>query len=107
MKMYYIEFVDFALKRATQSRCPIESPEQRTGKISDPNAFQINRKADWHGASSRPVNVRSKDVDLMPSRRQRLAKAVGSKDWPSVAHCRHVARDDMKHPHKSTFQNSP
>src|SRR6516165_11569223 len=104
MKMHYIEFVDFPLKRATQFRCPIESSEQRTRKISDPNAFQINREADWHGASSRPVNVRSKDVDLMPSRRQRLAKAVGSKDWPSVAHSWHVARDDVKHLHKSTFR---
>lgn len=103
MKMYYFEVTDFAHKRATQTRCPIESPEQRTRKIMDPNTFQINRKSDWHGACSRPVNVRSKDVDLMSSRRQGLAKAVGSKDRPSVAHSRHVARDDMKHPHESTF----
>src|SRR5450759_2223250 len=103
MKMYDIEFADFALKRATQRRCPIESSEQRTRKISDLNAFQINRKSDWHGTVSRPVNVRSKDLDFMPSCRQRLAEAMNRKDWPSIAHSRQVARDDVKDPHKSIF----
>jgi hypothetical protein len=103
MKMYDIEFADFALKRATQRRCPIKSSEQRTGKISDLHAIQINWKSDWHGTVSGAINVRSKDLDFMPSRRQRLTKAMSRKDWSSIAHCRQVARDDVEHMHKSTF----
>ena len=103
MKMYRIEFADFALKRATQRWCPIESSKPRTRKILDLNAFQINRKSDWHGTVYRPVNVRSKDLDLMPPRHQRLAESMGREDWPSIAHSRQVARNDVKDPHKSTF----
>src|SRR5262249_19498845 len=101
MKMDYIEFAQFPLKRATQRRCPIKTSEQRTRKISDANAFQIDRNSDWHGTVCRTVNVRSKDLDLMPSCRQRLAEAVNRKDWPSIPHSRQVARDDVKDPHKS------
>src|SRR5262245_46288877 len=104
MKMHYIEFSGFALKRATQRWCPIETSEQRTSKISDPNAFQINRNSDWHGTVSRPVNIRSKDLDFMPSCRHRLADAVNRKDWPSVPHSRQVARDDVEDPQKALFQ---
>src|SRR5437899_7020940 len=106
MKMHYIEFADFALKRATHGRCPIETFEQRTRKISDPNAFQINRNSDWHGTASRPVNVRSKDMDFMPSCRHRLAEAVNRKDWPSIAHSRQVARDDVEDPHRGAIPDS-
>src|SRR5262249_3359016 len=103
MEMYYIEFVDFTLKRAAQRRCPIEPSEQRTRKISHLNAFQINWESNWHGAVSRPINVRSKNLDFMLSRRQRLAEAMGRKDWPSIAHSGQVARDDVKDTHKTTF----
>jgi hypothetical protein len=98
-----MKFADFVLKRATQRRCPIETSEQRTRKISDQNAFQINRNFDWHGTVSRPVHVRSKDLDLMPSDGQRLAEAVNRKDWPSIAHGRQVARDDVEDPQKALF----
>src|SRR5437016_14215609 len=104
MKMHYIEFADFALKRATQRRCPIETSEQRTRKISDPNAFQINRNSDWHGTVSRPVNVGSKDLDFMSSRRQCLAEAMSCNDWPSIAQGGQVAGDDVQDPHKGLFQ---
>src|SRR5438132_11420382 len=53
-------------------RCPIETFEQRTSKISDPNAFQINRNTDWHGTVSRPVNALSPDMNLVPSARPAL-----------------------------------
>jgi hypothetical protein len=43
----------------------------------------------------------------MSSRRQRLAEAMSRKDWPSVAHSRQVARDDVEDPHKSTWQDEP
>jgi hypothetical protein len=67
MKMHYIEFVDLAPKRPTQRRCPIKPSEQRAGKISDLDTFQINRRTDWHRTVSRPVNVRRKDLDFVAS----------------------------------------
>ena len=39
----------------------------------------------------------------MPSHGQRLAEVMGRKDWPSIAHSRQVARDDVENPHKSTL----
>ena len=96
MKMHYIEFANFALKRAAQCRCPIESSEQRTRKISDLNAVQIYRNSDWHGTISRPVNVCSKDLDFMSSYRQRLAEAMDRKYRPSIAHGRQIARNNVK-----------
>ena len=106
MKMHDIEFVDLILKRATQCRCPIKSSQQRARKVSDLNAFQINGRTDWHRTVSRPVNVRSKDLDVMPPRRQSLAQTMSRKDWPAITHSRQVARDDVEDPHKSTFQNT-
>src|SRR5262249_35019331 len=102
MKMYCIEFANFALQGTTQCRCPIKSSERRTQKISNLNAFQIDGKSDWHRTVSRPINVRSKDMNFVPSHRQRLAEAVSRKDGPSIAHSRQVARDDVEDPHKSS-----
>src|SRR5262245_55907665 len=108
MKMHYIEFADFVPKRASQRRCPIETSEQRTGKISDPNAFQINRNFEWDGTVSRPVHVCSIDLDFMSSCRHRLAEAVNGKDRSSVADSRQVTRDDVEDPQNSRpLQNQP
>src|SRR5215468_3776079 len=101
MKMYFIEFADFALKRAPQGRCPIESSEQRTRKISDLNAFEIDRVSNWYGTVSRPVDIRSKDLDFMASRHQRLAEAMNREDWPSIPHSRQVARGNVEDPHRT------
>jgi hypothetical protein len=68
------------------------------------NAFQINWDSDWHGAVSRSINVRRKDLDFMPSRRQRVAETMSRKDWPSIAHSGQVAWDNVEHTHKSTSQ---
>jgi hypothetical protein len=103
MKMYCIKFADFAVKRTTQRWCPIEPSEQRARKISNLNAFQIDRKSDWHTTVSRTINIRSKDLDFMPSCYQRLAETMSCKDRSSIAHGRQVARDDVEDPHKSTF----
>jgi hypothetical protein len=67
--MYGIELGYFALKCVIQRRRPIKSSQQRTRKIPDLNAVQINRNPDGHTTVSRPVNVRSKDLEVMPSRR--------------------------------------
>src|SRR5262245_33405591 len=101
MKMYYIQFADLVRKTMSQRRCPIESPKQRTRKISNLNAFQINWKSDWHWAGSRPVNICSKDLNFVPSSGQRFAEGMSSKDWASITHGGQVARNDVEDPHKS------
>jgi hypothetical protein len=68
------------------------------------NAFQINRQSDWYGTVSRPVDVRSKNLDFMPSRRQCLAEAMSCENWPSIAHSRQIGWDDVEDPHKLALQ---
>jgi hypothetical protein len=105
MKMHDIQLPDRVMKCAAQRRCPIESPDQGTRKISDLNAIKIHRRSDWRGANARSIDVSGKDLHFVPSCRQCSAEAMDRKNWPSIAHSWQVAWDHMEDSHVPTLQD--
>ena len=95
MKMYSVKVINFALKRASQRRCPIESPEQGTSKISNAHAVQNHRNFNWHLAISRAIDIRSKNFNFMSPRYQRLAKPMHRNNRSAISHGGQVGGNDV------------
>src|SRR5262245_41651867 len=106
MKMRDVDFADHVIKGPSQRRRPIKSSDQRTREISDLNALKIHRLSDWSGSNSRPVSVSGKDLQFVPSCRQRPAEAVDRKNRPAIAHGRQIGRNHMENSHCQLYRKS-
>src|SRR5262245_5270046 len=107
MKMRDVDFADHVIKGPSQRRRPIKSSDQRTREISDLNAIKIHRRRDWSGSNSRPVTVSGKDLQFVPSCRQRSAEAMDRKNRPPIPHGGKIGRNDVEDSHCPTLAAIP